>query len=342
MEKVKAEYLWIDGDGNVRGKTKILDESLSESVHNSNVPHSVLPEWNYDGSSTGQADGNDSEVIIKPCAVFKDPFRKEHDILVLCDTYYPDGKPHITNTRVRANDIFEKTKDLKPMFGIEQEFFLTKCGYPVGLQNVNGGRLPSEQGDYYCGSGENAVGRNCIEHAFDNCINAGLSLTGLNAEVAPSQWEFQVCDHGINVADQLYIMRYILNRTAEQYGWSVNFHPKPVSGDWNGSGCHTNFSTEPMRKEGGYDIILNAIDKLSKRHEYHMERYGKDNDKRMTGKHETAKYTEFSYGVANRGASVRIPRQTEKNGYGYFEDRRPSSNMDPYVVTSLIVETVTA
>ena len=338
---ILAEYLWIDGDANVRGKTRVLSTDVSERVLKSSRPHLEIPEWNYDGSSTGQADGSDSEVIIKPCAVFNDPFRGNDNILVLCDTYYPDGTPHKTNTRIDALKIFEREKELKPLYGIEQEFFLTKNEYPIGLQNVNGGRLPEEQGKYYCGAGEYVYGRECIEKAFNNCLKAGLKLTGLNAEVAPSQWEFQVCDYSINVSDQLYVMRYILNRTAEQYGWSVDFHPKPVSGDWNGSGCHTNFSTEKMRERGGYDVILDAINKLSKRHEYHMERYGIDNDKRMTGKHETADYSTFSYGVANRGASIRIPRETEKKGYGYFEDRRPSSNMDPYIVTSLILDTIT-
>ena len=347
---VLAEYIWLDGKGIARSKTRVLQNIRDNSSPRSKpIPIQKFPEWNYDGSSTGQAEGKNSEVIIKPCALFIDPFRRsshgnEH-FLVLCDTYLPDNSPHPTNTRVGAIEKFNRGLEHKPMFGIEQEFFLMKNKYPVGWKEDDSRRLavePKKQGDYYCGTGaNNAIGRECIEKAFDNCLYAGLSLTGMNAEVAPSQWELQVCATGIAASDQLYIMRYILSRTAEEYGWYVEFHPKPVSGDWNGSGCHTNFSTEAMRSDDGIEVIHDAISKLSQNHDYHMKNYGVDNDKRMTGQHETAEYSKFSYGVANRGASVRIPISTQRDGKGYFEDRRPSSNMDPYVVTSLLFETTT-
>ena len=329
------EYLWIDGDGKTRGKTRVFSFSQTTPLRLEDIP-----EWNYDGSSTGQADGNDSEVIIKPCALYNDPFREgPYNRLVLCDTYLPNGEAHPTNQRVLAVSRFSKQPELEPMFGIEQEFFLVERGWPVGFPSRD--TFPEPQGRYYCGTGfPHAVGRQCIEKAFSRCLKAGLRLTGLNAEVAPSQWEFQVCDKGISVSDQLYVMRYILSRTAEEYGWDVDFEPKPVSGDWNGSGCHTNFSTKPMREEGGYSEILKAIDRLSKNHTETMALYGTDNDKRMTGLHETADYYTFSSGVANRGASIRIPRSTEASGKGYFEDRRPSSNMNPYVVTSWLYVSV--
>ena len=178
-----------------------------------------------------------------------------------------------------------------------------------------------------------------LSKALSNCLISKLSITGLNAEVAPSQWELQVCAEGIKAGDQLIMLRYILNRTAEQYGLSINYHPKPAEGDWNGSGCHVNFSTTKMREDGGYQLILDAIKKLEQKHQQHMEAYGADNQLRMTGAHETASYDKFSYGVANRGASVRIPRSTEAEQKGYLEDRRPASNMDPYVVTSMIFAT---
>ena len=326
------EYIWIDGNGGLRSKTRVMKRVTNK------VTVSDLPIWNYDGSSTNQATGDDSEVFIRPQSIFPDPFRtdpfrkKNNNYLVLCDTLLPNGTPHPSNTRVRALEIFNKNPESKPMFGIEQEFFLHEGDNLICNPKKS-------QGDYYCGvGGGNAIGRECIEEAFDNCLYAGLSLTGLNAEVAPAQWEFQVCDYGINVSDQLYIMRYIINRTAEKYGWNMCIHPKPMEGDWNGSGCHTNFSTEEMRNEGGYSKILKCISKMSEKHTEHMKQYGKDNVLRMSGRHETADYNIFTYGVADRGSSVRIPRDTERNKCGYLEDRRPGSNMDPYIVTSLLFE----
>ena len=325
-----VEYIWIDGVGNLRSKTKVL------KTDNIITDFNECPDWNYDGSSTNQASGNDSEVILKPKALFNDPFREKGHLL-LCDTYLPDNTPHLTNTRVNAVNIFHKNNNLEPLFGIEQEFFITKNNTPIGFLN---NECMNPQGNYYCGIGaDNAIGRECVEQAFQNCLKANLSVTGLNSEVAPSQWEIQICDYGINVCDQLYIMRYILYRTAELYGWSISLNPKLVKGDWNGSGCHVNFSTKPMRELNGYSVIETAIDKLSKTHEYHMERYGEGNKERMTGEHETASYDFFSWGVADRGSSIRVPRNTINESKGYFEDRRPASNMDPYVVCSLIFET---
>jgi len=332
---MKAEYIWIDSKGNLRSKTRVIH--LHDDYKNS---LQAYPEWNYDGSSTGQAQGNYSEIIIKPCAIYNDPFRSSHDRMVLCSTYLPNGNPHITNTRHKAVEIFNSdTNDLKPLFGIEQEFFITKNNKVLGFSGAPYSE-PFSQGDYYCGIGaSNAIGREFIEEAFENCLKAGLRLTGLNAEVAPSQWEFQVCDQGINVSDQLMMMRYILNRTAEKYGWEITFNPKPIKGEWNGSGCHTNFSTSIMRAEGGYEHILKAIDLLRDNHDYHMLQYGEGNEHRMTGKLETSSFMKFSSGIANRGCSIRIPTQTHADKKGYFEDRRPASNMDPYVVTSLIFKT---
>ena len=331
------EYIWIDGDGNTRSKTKVLNINISKEDFN--LDH--CPEWNYDGSSTKQAIGPDSEVIIKPVAIFNDPFRGSHYTkLVLCDTWLPNGEPHPTNTRIKAFHIFNKGLELKPLFGIEQEFFLSKNNMPIGFTH-SPMLMPKEQADYYCGSGgDNVIGRDCIELAFQYCLQAGLQLTGLNAEVAPSQWEYQVCCGGISASDELYIMRYITSRVAEQYGWNLDLRPKPIKGDWNGSGCHTNFSTDEMRTaDNGYDIIKTSIERLSHKHDLHIKLYGEGNKDRLTGAHETASWKDFTYGVANRGASIRIPNSVIKDNKGYFEDRRPSSNMDPYIVTSLLFAT---
>ena len=327
------EYIWIDGKGNLRNKTKVLNIEINKLEY---ISIETFPDWDYDGSSTEQASGDNSEVILRPVAFYKDPFRKNgNNYLVLCDTWLPNGEPHPSNYIVKAVNIFNNDKELEPMFGIEQEFFLSVNDLPIGMKTKT-----KSQADYYCGIGaDNIFGRQCIEEAFSNCEYSGIHLTGLNAEVAPSQWEFQVCHYGIDACDEIYITRYIINRTAEAYGYNLDIRAKPIKGDWNGSGCHTNFSTKPMREENGITYINQAIDNLSKNHSLHIKWYGEHNDERLTGKHETAGYTEFTSGVANRGASIRIPRAVEKNKKGYFEDRRPSSAMNPYIVTSLLFAT---
>jgi glutamine synthetase len=226
------------------------------------------------------------------------------------------------------------------MFGIEQEFFFMDkdTGLPLGFKKDN---TTDKQGKYYCSVGTgNCYGRMIAENVLKNALYCDLNITGLNFEVAPGQCEFQLCDSGIKASDDLLLLRYLLIRTAENYNVGINFHPKPVHGDWNGSGCHTNFSTQSMRKENGYDKILEAIYKLKEKHNEHIKIYGKDNHKRLTGYHETASFKKFSYGVADRGSSIRIPRFTHRDKKGYLEDRRPASNMNPYLVTSKIVETV--
>lgn len=331
--KVQAEYIWIGGSGqDLRCKTRTLDK-LPKSP-------SELPEWNYDGSSTGQAPGHNSEVILKPKAIFRDPFRRGENILVICDTYEPNGTPLPTNTRYPAEVIMTKAKAQEPWFGLEQEYTLfTIEKQPLGWPK---GGFPAPQGPYYCGVGaDRAFGRPLVEAHYRACLYAGVKIAGINAEVMPGQWEFQVgpCV-GIEVGDHLWAARYIMHRIAERFNVIVSFHPKPiVDGDWNGAGCHTNFSTKAMREEGGLQVIYEAINRLSKKHEEHIAVYGEHNTLRLTGKHETAPISEFRSGVADRGASIRIPTQCAAEGKGYFEDRRPASNIDPYTVSSRIVKT---
>jgi glutamine synthetase len=336
--KICAAYIWLDNEQKPRSKTMVLSEEIKEVEK--------LPIWNFDGSSTGQASGENSEVLLKPVAIYPDPFRKNNNILVLCECLNPDMTPHKTNTRHIAKEIFDNdiVKKEKPWYGLEQEYVLLYYDFdrPIGWP-PNCNFLPQPQKNYYCSLGvENVCGREVVELHLKCCLDAKLTISGINAEVMLGQWEYQIGPvESIDAADQLVISRYLLIRVCEQLKLRVTFEPKPVLGDWNGSGCHTNFSTKSMREnDDGLKIIIDSMEKLKNNHTLHMENYGKDNNLRMTGKHETASYEKFTYGVANRGCSVRIPRETNKNGKGYLEDRRPASNMDPYTVTSLLVKTI--
>ncbi len=346
MSKISIclDYIWLDNEKNFRSKIKVWNIDTSTSKFNGKN-YDVLPEWTYDGSSTKQADGEDSEIVLKPVAIF--PKLAGHGYYVLCATYNLEPEidnngiqtwkytPTRNNTWHNANEVFEKYKDEKPWYGLEQEYFI----------NINDRtRVDNEQGQYYCGVGpDNCFYREIAEEHMEECLKCGINISGINAEVAPNQWEFQVGPvEGIHAANQLLLSRYLLIKLCEKKKVRVNFHPKPlyhVQQSVNGSGCHTNFSTENMRKEGGMTYIQNACSRLEKEHKKHMENYGIDNELRMSGECETAKFDTFSSGKADRTSSVRIPLFVERDGYGYFEDRRPASNCDPYLVTSLILET---
>jgi len=330
-DSIQAEYVWIGGHGELRCKSRTLKEKITDLGQ--------LPNWDFDGSSTNQAPGHDSDVLLRPVAIYKDPFRGGDNIIVLASTYNSDGTPNKTNYRHNAAKTMELAKEHVPWFGLEQEYTLFDLDdRPYGWPK---GGFPGPQGPYYCGAGAgNVVARDLVEAHYRACLYAGVRISGINAEVMPSQWEFQVgpCE-GISMGDELWIARYLLVRVAEQWGVKVSFHPKPLQGDWNGAGCHTNYSTKQMREPGGIQAINEAVKKLEKRHEQHIAVYGEDNEKRLTGRHETGHINDFSAGVANRGASIRIPRHVSEKGYGYMEDRRPASNVDPYRVTDIIVET---
>jgi len=335
--KVQAMYIWVDGTGeSLRGKTRTLDF----------VPKSPkeLPEWNFDGSSTGQAEGSNSDVYLKPVAIYPDPFRLGNNKLVLCETLKHNKKISETNHRDSCRAVMEKAADQHPWFGMEQEYTLLDTdGHPLGWPK-NG--YPGPQGPYYCAVGANNVyGRDIVEAHYRACLYAGITISGTNAEVMPAQWEFQVgpCE-GIKMGDDLWMARYLLHRVAEDFSVIVTLDPKPIRGDWNGAGMHTNFSTKAMREPNGIVPIEAAIENLRKNHAAHIIAYdpkeGKDNERRLTGLHETSSIHDFSAGVANRGASVRIPRSVAEEKTGYLEDRRPSSNADPYRVSEIITRTI--
>ncbi|MGP4110706.1 glutamine synthetase [Streptomyces sp. 4N509B] len=327
----KAEYIWIDGTeptAKLRSKTKILADGAEPPI------------WGFDGSSTNQAEGHASDCVLKPVSVYPDPIRGGEDKLVLCEVYNPgDDTPHVSNTRAQLRPVAEKFAGQEPIFGIEQEYTFFRGARPLGFPD---GGFPGPQGPYYCGVGADEIaGREVVEAHLDNCLAAGLTLSGINAEVMPGQWEFQVGPLSpLEVADQLWIARWLLYRTGEDFGISATLTPKPVKGDWNGAGAHTNFSTKAMRE--GYDAIIAACDALGKDDKplLHVKNYGVGVEDRLTGAHETAPWDQYSYGVSDRGASVRIPWQVERDKKGYIEDRRPNANCDPYVVTRLLVDTV--
>ena len=332
-QKSKLEYIWLDGfkpTQSLRSKTMVRRDfkgNLDE-----------CPMWSFDGSSTQQADGNDSDCLLKPVAIFPDPDRS-NGFLVMTEVLNADGSPHASNGRATIDD-----DDNDFWFGFEQEYFLIDplTNLPLGFPD-NG--CPEPQGQYYCSVGaKNTFGRECVEEHLDQCLEAGINVEGINAEVATGQWEYQIFAKGAkNAGDQVWVARYLAERNAEKYGLAIDLHPKPVKGDWNGSGMHANFSNEVMRTSGDEKIFNKICEEFGKNISKHIDVYGADNDQRLTGLHETQSIDKFSYGVSDRGASIRIPIGTVEDGWkGRLEDRRPASNGDPYKIASVIVSTTKA
>jgi glutamine synthetase len=330
MAKYKLEYIWLDGylpEPNLRGKTRIASEA----------PTSVedCPEWGFDGSSTLQADGSDSDCILKPVRLYPDAGRK-NAFIVLCEVYLPTGEPHPTNYRAKVLD------DPGTWIGLEQEYFMMQDGRPLGFPEFG---YPNPQGKYYTGVGYDHVGeiaREIADEHLELCLAAGINHEGINAEVAKGQWEFQIFAKGSKMAaDDVWVARYLLMRLTEKYGVTIEFHCKPLAGDWNGSGMHCNFSTDYMRDVGGKEYFLKLMDAFEANRDEHIAAYGPDNHMRLTGLHETQSIDKFSWGVADRGASIRVPHSFVKNDYkGYLEDRRPNSQGDPYKIVGRILKTI--
>ena len=331
--KSKLEYIWLDGyqpTQTLRSKTRV-ESDFSGKLED-------CPMWSFDGSSTEQADGSDSDCLLKPVMCIPDPDRK-NGFLVMTEVLNADGTAHESNGRATID---ESDDDDDFWFGFEQEYFLWDPGtnLPPGFPHAG---YPRPQGPYYCSVGaNNAYGREVIEEHLDICLDAGLNVEGINAEVAAGQWEFQVFAKGAKRAgDETWLARYFLERTAEKYGLAIEWHPKPLGDtDWNGSGMHANFSNGVMRESGKEETFTKICDEFGKNIPRHISVYGAENDQRLTGKHETQSIDQFSYGVSDRGASIRIPVGTVEDGWkGRLEDRRPASNADPYKVAAAIVKT---
>jgi glutamine synthetase len=332
MPKFKLEYLWLDGYtpvANLRGKTMVKEFDSTPSLDQ-------LPMWGFDGSSTQQADGGDSDCMLKPVSVYPDSSRN-NGVIVMCEVLLPDGSPHPSNTRAGIPD------DPDAWFGFEQEYFLYEDGWPLGFPKAG---YPAPQGKYYTGVGYSSVGdvaRQIVEEHLDLCLDAGINHEGINAEVAKGQWEFQIFGKGsAKAADDVWVARYLLLRTCESYGVDVEWHCKPLGDtDWNGSGMHANFSTKHLRETGGKDYFEKLMEQFKKNMEEHIAVYGPDNHMRLTGLHETQAIDTFSWGVADRGASIRVPHAFAKNDWkGYLEDRRPNSEGDPYAIAGRILKTI--
>jgi glutamine synthetase len=331
--KIKLEYVWLDGykpEPNLRSKVKVIDVNEKEDLKE-------IPEWGFDGSSTKQAEGYSSDCYLKPIKLYVKSVISEYStVYVLCEVMDNKGKVHETNDRAKLGK-----EDEDFWVGFEQEYFI-RSGHNKPIIGFNNGGIIDPQGTYYCGVGGQMVGRSLTEQHLDMCLEYGIGIEGTNAEVALGQWEYQVFAKGkVQAADDLWMSRYFLYKIAEKQGYQIELHPKPLTtGDWNGSGLHTNFSNKRMRETGGEEYFNSIFKVFGSRAKVHIENYGSDNHLRLTGKHETQSIDKFSWGVSDRGASIRVPKSVGETWKGYLEDRRPASNANPYCILNVICESL--
>jgi len=343
---VRLEYVWLDGNSTRNLRSKVRYEDWVMDSQSGNMSREAvlarMPEWSYDGSSTNQADTFESDVILHPVRVYQNPLEVSEmaSFIVLCDTYYTDGTPHKTNSRHALQQLIEKYEESDTMqFSVEQEYtFLDEDNLPVKWN------CEMEKGQNYCGVGSQNVNHRIVveQHAFA-CMQAGIDIFGTNAEVLVSQWEYQLGPKGaMETADDLWVSRYLLHKLTEGQSFYASLEPKPVEGEWNGAGAHINFSTDYMRSNSDRNYIESICEALGETHKKHMEVYGENNEARLTGDCETQHYDKFTFGIANRGASIRIPPPTAHDWSGYLEDRRPAANVDPYKAFGALVETISS
>ena len=332
MSKSKLEYIWLDGyrpTQSLRSKTLIVDD-FSGKVEDA-------PIWAFDGSSTEQAEGNASDCLLKPCAAFPDPVRfGGNGWLVMAEVLNADSAPHVSNARATIDD-----DDDDFWFGFEQEYTIIdpETSLPLGFPRDG---FPPPQGPYYTSVGTRFNhGREMVDQHVHICLEAGINLEGINSEVMMGQWEYQIFAKGAGRAgDEMWVARYLMERLSESYGVIIDLHPKPVKGDWNGSGMHVNFSNGAMRSAGNEAVFTTICEEFSRNIDEHIAVYGADNDQRLTGLHETQAIDKFSFAAYDRGASIRIPIGTIDAGWkGRLEDRRPASNADPYKVAAVVIKT---
>ena len=357
---IHLEFIWLDGNSpqHLRSKTKIVKTKklLSSLYEEYKADPSKISKWNFDGSSTNQADTQNSELILNPVNVFLDPFKPNKGLLVMCEVEFPNGEMHPSNTRAKLRETVT-ISDEDAMLGLEQEYIIydrktnKPLGWPADYRNADGSliekRYPAKpQGDYYCGAGgDNVDGRKFVYEHADLCEYCDLGISGINAEVMLGQWEYQIGPvYSLDGCDQLWISRYLLDRLSEKYNYRIELHPKPYVGtDWNGSGMHLNFSTKAMREDlvNKKQLVIEACEKIGKNIKAHINVYGIDNHLRLTGANETSSINEFKYGIGDRTASIRIPSSiNDDTTPGYLEDRRPASIADPYKMVEVMIHTV--
>ena len=331
MTKYKLEYIWLDGykpTPNLRGKTQLKDFDAFPTLDQ-------LPLWGFDGSSTMQAEGHSSDCVLKPVALYPDAARS-NGVLVMCEVMMPTARRRIRPTCAPPFSTIPAPGSASSRSISFTKTAVRSASPPTGY--------PAPQGPYYTGVGYKNVGdiaRKMVEEHLDLCLAAGINHEGINAEVAKGQWEFQIFGKGSKkAADEMWMARYLMLRLTETYGVDIEFHCKPLGDtDWNGSGMHCNFSTTYLREAGGKEYFEALMKAFADHREEHIAVYGPDNQMRLTGKHETAAIGDFTYGVADRGASIRVPHSFVNNGYkGYLEDRRPNSQGDPYQIASRVPE----
>jgi glutamine synthetase len=336
-QTINIEYIWLGGFGHIRSKTRTIEIQKE--------PTSVtdIPKWDFNGLRTYQSQQEEEgDIVLVPVSLYNDPFRGGENKLVLCETYHLTGEPTFSNFRHFAAKLFneDNIREYDPWFGIEQEYILvkyigTEIKWPFGWTP---GEFPKGNDEFYCANGDHlSFGRPIIEAHFKACLYSGVDIYGINSEFLPSQWEFQVgTSRGIKSADDLILARFILIRIAEAYDISISFEAKLFK-DWCGSGGHTNFSCKETRAPGGLDIIIQKhMPKLEKYHKECIALYGEGNKARLMGMYDAPDIDNFEYGIMNRRASIRIPQKTNDEMKGFYEDRRPAANLDPYIVMSLI------
>lgn len=340
MKKV-AHYIWLDGYStpNLRMKKRVIEYDPYASDKDLNTIFKELT-WSFDGSSTQQAEGTNSDCILQPVRILLP--KSDKDAYILCEVMiYENDKlvPHSSNTRAKLREITKNHLNKEFWFGIEQEYFI----YETELKPYNWPEgYPNPQGRYYCGiGGDVAWGREISDNHLNTMLDFGICVSGTNGEVAPSQWEYQIGPGDpLLIADYLWFSRYLLNLEAEKHKLNIKLNPKPIKGDWNGSGAHVNFSTKQMREHMSQEYLDGLIESLRITHEEHIAEYGEYNHERLTGLHETCSIKEFKAGYADRTCSIRIPNSVKIEGKGYLEDRRPAANLDPYKALAKLIETI--